>query len=216
MTTTIDGSNESTFAAGVTCTSLNGGQLAGRRNIVINGGMKVAQRSASTAGLGSTGAEFVLDRWALVANTGGSVTAGRVTMAQVADGPAGFANCLKLTTTTADTSIAAGEVLILSQRLEGQERQLLRLDFDWPDDSEWLRHHVVCTEHQSRSRPALGPWAGDARRRSLPQRRVRRALDSRDAGERGICRVPSRLGVHQALCSIQRRDGPPLFPCDCE
>jgi hypothetical protein len=36
-------------------------------------------------------------------------TAGRFTMAQVADGPAGIANCLKLTTTTADTSIAAGE-----------------------------------------------------------------------------------------------------------
>ena len=126
MTTTIDGSNESTFAAGVTCTSLNGGQLGGRRNIFYNGEMKVAQRSASTAGLGSTGAEFVLDRWALVANTGGSVTAGRVTMAQVADGPAGFANCLKLTTTTADTSIAAGEVLILSQRLEGQDVQQLQ------------------------------------------------------------------------------------------
>ena len=33
--------------------SLNGGQLAGRRNIVINGEMKVAQRSASVAGLGA-------------------------------------------------------------------------------------------------------------------------------------------------------------------
>jgi hypothetical protein len=40
-------------------------------------------------------------------------------MAQVADGPAGFANCLKLTvTTTADTSIAAGERLIITQNLK--------------------------------------------------------------------------------------------------
>ena len=42
-------------------------------------------------------------------------------MAQVADGPPGFANCIKLTTTTADTSIAAGEYLILQQRFEGQD-----------------------------------------------------------------------------------------------
>ena len=109
-----------------TVTSLNGGQLGGRRNIVINGEMKVAQRSTSEAGLGGTGTEFVLDRWALIANTGASVTAGRVTMAQVADGPAGFANCLKLTTTTADTSIAAGEVLIITQRFEGQDLQQLQ------------------------------------------------------------------------------------------
>jgi hypothetical protein len=53
-------------------------------------------------------------------------TAGRFTMAQVADGPAGFANSLKLTTTTADTSIAAGEYLILQQKLEGQDLQQLK------------------------------------------------------------------------------------------
>ena len=47
-------------------------------------------------------------------------------MAQVADGPPGFANCLKLTTTTADTSIAAGEHLLLSQNIEGQDLQQLK------------------------------------------------------------------------------------------
>jgi len=44
-------------------------------------------------------------------------------MTQTADGPAGFANCIKLDCTTADTSIAAGEVLILEQRIEGQNLQ---------------------------------------------------------------------------------------------
>jgi len=103
-------------------TSLNGGQLGGRRNIVINGEMKVAQRSASVAGLGAAAGYFTLDRWNMVINT---ASAGRYTMAQVADGPAGFANCLKLTTTTADTSIAASEYLILQQRFEGQDLQHL-------------------------------------------------------------------------------------------
>ena len=121
MTTTIDGSNESTFAAGVTCTSLNGGQLAGRRNIVINGGMKVAQRSTSVTGLGATTGYYVLDRFRTPMST-----SGRFTMAQVADGPAGFAKCMKITTTTADTSIAATELLIFEQRIEGQDVQQLQ------------------------------------------------------------------------------------------
>jgi hypothetical protein len=121
MTTTIDGTNVSTFGAGVTCTALNGGQLGGRRNIVYNGEMKVAQRSTSEAGLGAANGYFTLDRWNMIAGS----TAGRFTMAQVADGPAGFANCLKLTTTTADTSIAAGELLLLTQAFEGQDLQHL-------------------------------------------------------------------------------------------
>ena len=104
-------------------TSINGGQLAGRRNIVINGAMKVAQRSASVAGLGAASGYFTLDRYNMSIN---SASAGRFTMAQVADGPAGFANCLKLTTTTADTSIAAGERLTLHQVFEGQDLQQLK------------------------------------------------------------------------------------------
>ena len=103
---TIAANGTVTFAGGlgdISVSSLNGGQLGGRRNIVINGEMKVAQRSASETGLGAAAGYFTLDRWRISP----TATAGRLTMAQVADGPAGFANCLKFTTTTADTSIAA-------------------------------------------------------------------------------------------------------------
>jgi hypothetical protein len=105
-------------------TSINGGQVGGRRNILYNGEMKVAQRSTSETGLGAATGYFTLDRWQTL--IGSDATAGRYTMAQVADGPAGFANCLKLTTTTADTSIAAGERLALVQRIEGQDLQQLK------------------------------------------------------------------------------------------
>jgi len=44
-------------------TSMNGGQLAGLRNRVINGCMRVAQRGAVTPSLGSITA-YTLDRWA--------------------------------------------------------------------------------------------------------------------------------------------------------
>ena len=102
--------------------SINSGQIGGRRNIVYNGEMKVAQRSTSVAGLGAAAGYFTLDRFSIAT----AASAGRFTMAQIADGPAGIANCLKITTTTADTSIAAGEYLILGQPIEGQDLQQLK------------------------------------------------------------------------------------------
>jgi len=90
------------------------------RNMIINGSMNVAQRSASVTGLGAASGYFTCDRWQI--ETGSS--AGRFTMTQTADGPNGIsANCIKLDCTTADTSIAASEHLILEQRLEGQNVQ---------------------------------------------------------------------------------------------
>ena len=90
------------------------------RNMVINGAMNVAQRSASVTGIGATASHYpTLDRWMIEAST-----AGRATMSQTADGPNGIsANCLKLDCTTVDTSIAAGEYFILEQRIEGQNVQ---------------------------------------------------------------------------------------------
>ena len=95
-------------------------QIGGRRNIVINGAMQVAQRATSETGLGADGNTYnTCDRWHLsCANT-----AGRFTMSQAADVHDGFANALKFECTTADTSIAAGEFVILTQRFEGQDVQ---------------------------------------------------------------------------------------------
>ena len=90
------------------------------RNMIINGAMNVAQRSASVTGLGAAEGYFTLDRFILAP----SGTAGRLTMSQTADGPNGIsANCLKLDCTTADTSIASGEVLNIQHRFEGQNLQ---------------------------------------------------------------------------------------------
>ena len=47
-------------------------------------------------------------------------------MSQASDGPSGFANCLKLECTTADTSIAAAERFFIEQKLEGQDVQQLK------------------------------------------------------------------------------------------
>ena len=100
---------------------LTNSQIGSRRNIVINGGMNVAQRSTSVTGIGASSGYFTLDRFTIA--TGSS--AGRLTMTQTADGPNGFANCLKLDCTTADASIAAGENMILQHRFEGQDVQAI-------------------------------------------------------------------------------------------
>ena len=95
-------------------------QIGGRRNIIINGGMNVAQRATSATGLGAQNNYFTLDRWKATISS-----AGRFTMSQTADGPVGFANCMKLDCTTADTSVAAGELLIMQHHLEGQDLQAI-------------------------------------------------------------------------------------------
>jgi hypothetical protein len=100
---------------------LTNSQIGGRRNIVINGAMQVAQRSTSETGVFDASQYETLDRFKILGST-----SGRATMTQTADGPSGFANCLKLDCTTADTSIAASEFGIIRYLIEGQDVQQLK------------------------------------------------------------------------------------------
>ena len=123
----VDTISEKTSGSGVTIDSLNvkdggigGHQIGGRRNIVINGAMQVAQRATSETGLGASSKYSTLDRFKITIGN----TAGRFTMSQssVTD-LEGFSNALKIDCTTADTSVAAGELLWLEQKIEGQDLQ---------------------------------------------------------------------------------------------
>jgi len=92
----------------------------GSSNLIINGAMNLAQRGTSSTGIGASDGYFVCDRWYL---DSGATTAGRLTMTQDSSAPSGFANSLKVACTTADTSIASGEQLLIQQRIEGQNLQ---------------------------------------------------------------------------------------------
>jgi hypothetical protein len=96
----------------------------GRKNIIINGGMQVAQRGTSSTGLGgSSGIYPTLDR----VKIGVGNTDGRFTMSQSAvTDLEGFSNALKIDCTTADTSVAANEFLILQLPIEGFDAQQLK------------------------------------------------------------------------------------------
>ena len=99
--------------------NINAGGGGVNRNVIINGAMNVAQRGTSSTGVGASSAYLTLDRYKII--VGG--TDGRLTMTQDSSAPSGFANSLKLDCTTADTSIASGEFLILRQMIEGQNLQ---------------------------------------------------------------------------------------------
>ena len=93
------------------------------RNMIINGNMEVAQRSTSVAVTAS--GYHTCDRWAISLSS-----AGRFTMSQesITD-LEGFGKALKLDCTTADTSIASDELLLLYQRFEGQFLQKMQKGF---------------------------------------------------------------------------------------
>jgi len=105
---------------------LTNSQIGGRRNIVINGAMQVAQRGTSASAQSGATAYPCLDRFRHTQTT----TAGRYTVTQesITD-LEGFGKALKIACTTADTSIASTERFILEQRIEGFNLQGLEKGF---------------------------------------------------------------------------------------
>ena len=82
------------------------------RNRIINGAMVIDQRNAGAAVTTSGG--FPVDRF-FVSNT----TDGTFSAQQVSTAPSGFVNSLRLTTTAADTSLAATQFMSVRQCIEG-------------------------------------------------------------------------------------------------
>jgi len=107
-------------SGGITADSLNIGQIGGRRNLIINGAMQVAQRGTSWTGLTTIG--YRLDRFEFYLGSFGTWTATQST--DVPTG-SGFANSFKIECTTANASLASGNIGIIRQPIEGQNLQQL-------------------------------------------------------------------------------------------
>jgi hypothetical protein len=92
------------------------GPLAGTRNRIINGDMRIDQRNAGAAvTINSTNNTYTLDRWF----ASGENTDGVFTVDQTTDAPAGFSNSTRITTTTADASIGSTQAYLFRQPIEG-------------------------------------------------------------------------------------------------
>ena len=93
------------------------GVVLGRRNLLINGGMRVHQRGG-TITLNNAAVTYTLDRISFYKNH-----AGANTVEQSTDTPVGlgFTNSLKFTTTSADSSVAATDRVAMIYRMEGYD-----------------------------------------------------------------------------------------------
>ena len=85
--------------------------VSGRRNLIINGTMQIAQRATSDASISDN--EFVVDRYSLRTSNSGWYSAEQST-----DAPSDFSNSLKITSLGAN-SPATGAYIFFSQKIEG-------------------------------------------------------------------------------------------------
>ena len=99
--------------------AINNGRLGQRKNYIINGSMDIAQRGNSS----TVNSGFAVDRWRIVAVTGGTFTATQRSTDGLnpSEEASGFATCLRMACNTTDTSIAAGDYLGFYQGIEGSE-----------------------------------------------------------------------------------------------
>jgi len=132
----------------VTATSLAEGAVedamvtpSGRRNLIINGDMRIAQRGTSSTGV--TSSEYLCDRWEY--ETIGEET---VTLTQSTDAPDGFANSFKVEITTADSDVTATDYAVVKQVIEAQNLQQLKYgssDAETITVSFWVKSSVTGT-----------------------------------------------------------------------
>lgn len=95
---------------------------AGRRNLIINGDMRIWQRTELTTHAQSTKG-FYADRW-LLWEQGTPTYVFDIT--QESDAPDGFSKSFKMNCTTAEPSLASGVHSYFQHRIEGQDLQHLK------------------------------------------------------------------------------------------
>jgi len=114
------------------------------RNLVINGDMQIAQRGTSVASI--TAASYnTADRWQSVITTQGTWTQ---SVENDAPTGSGFAKSLKMLCTTADASPAAGDLVQITQRIEGQNIQHIKKGTSAAEQitvSFWVKSNVTGT-----------------------------------------------------------------------
>ena len=88
-------------------------------NLVQNGAMRIYQRGALASGITASG-YYTVDRWTV--NGAGFGTFQQL-CTNDAPNDAGFSRCLKMTCTTANSSLDAGDFFAIDQRIEGYNLQ---------------------------------------------------------------------------------------------
>jgi hypothetical protein len=111
---------------------------SGRRNLIINGAMNVAQRGTSETGVTTSG-YYTVDRWKMNGNNG------TWTVGQDTSTPNGFANSYKMTL-TATEAIGSTSYMSLEQKMEGINLQSLAYGSSAAKDiilSFWVKSNIT-------------------------------------------------------------------------
>ena len=116
---TITESGIEASGIGITCANINGSQIGGRRNIIINGAMMVAQRGIST----TTSNAYTLDRFHQ--EFGGTDEAPTYSQVNVSSGTSpyaeGFRKALRITNGNQTSGTQANDYIQLDYRPEAQD-----------------------------------------------------------------------------------------------
>ena len=112
---TISESGIEASGIGITCANINGGQIGGRRNIVINGGMSISQRYGTTATT-PTHTQYVVDRWENHLSQTGKFSVQQVEDAPNGEGVGKYSS--KITSLSAYT-IQSSDFFVYNYNIEG-------------------------------------------------------------------------------------------------
>ena len=117
---TISESGIEASGIGITCANINGGQIGGRRNIVINGGMALDQRTNGTA---TTPAhtDYVLDRWENHLSQ-----SSKFSVQRVSDAPEGVGKYSSKITSLSAYTVLANDYFAYNQNIEGSNIDYLQ------------------------------------------------------------------------------------------
>ena len=102
---------------------------AGRKNIIINGDMRIAQRSTNVTNISTTDTYYTADRWKLWIDSAGTFTNSITAISDVR--VPGFRQGFKYECTSAVGSVAANSNMIFTQNVE--RHNTLHLKKGYPD-----------------------------------------------------------------------------------
>ena len=97
---------------------VEGGGGSSFKNLLINGDMQIWQRG--TAATAATSAYVGVDRWKILENSDGAITAEQSALSTADKATTGCRNALLIKCTSTDTSISSTQYCYTSQALEGQ------------------------------------------------------------------------------------------------
>ena len=116
---TISESGIEASGIGITCANINGGQISGRRNLVINGAMNIAQRGTSSTSEGYK----TIDRFeTLHGNTDEAPTYSQQDVdTNVTPYTLGFRKAFRITNGNNTSGAGANDYILLRQKIEAQD-----------------------------------------------------------------------------------------------